>query len=130
LGAQREGEIIVIGRLISWLQSLTWQPALLFLLALFVTGCIVILLIDFGIRKFSAWRERRAIRKRNWILRQQRVQLILDAQREREQRLAAEDETECKRLAMHVWRDRVQSNRESKQFHLAAAFRDQKGVQR
>jgi hypothetical protein len=114
----------------TWLASLSWAAALCFLVAIAISGCVVILLIDAALMKFSAWREKRAIRERNWILRQQRVQLILDAQREREQRLAAEDETECKRLAMHVWRDRVQSNRESKQFHLPAAFRDQKGVQR
>lgn len=114
----------------AWLEVLTWGSALCFLFAIAIAGCIMILLIDAALMKFSAWRERRAIRERNWISRQQRVQLILDAQREREHLLAAENEKECKRLAMHVWRDRVQSNREAKQFHLAAAFRDQKGVQR
>jgi hypothetical protein len=120
----------VIKTFFFWLSTLTWKPALLFLFALAVAGCVAILLVDAGVRKLSAWRERCAIRERNWILRQQRVQQILDAQREREQRRAAEDEAEYKRPAMHVWRDRVQSNREAKQFHMPAAFRDHKGVQR
>jgi hypothetical protein len=120
----------VIKTFFFWLSTLTWKPALLFLFALAVAGCVAILLVDAGVRKFSAWRERRAIRERNWILRQQRVQQILDAQREREAREAkeaAERETAAKRLAIRVWRDRVQSNHEAKQFHVPAAFRDVKG---
>jgi hypothetical protein len=114
----------------AWLEVLTWAPALCFLFALAIGACIVILLIDAGARKFAARQERRAIRARNWQLRQQRVQLILDAQREREQREAAQARVVAKRLAVNVWRDRVQQNRESKQFHVAAAFRDVKGTHR
>jgi biopolymer transport protein ExbB/TolQ len=120
----------MIKHFLTWLEGLTWQPALLFLLALAIGACVVILLIDAGIRKFADWRERRAIRARNWELRQQRVQLIVDAQREREQREATEAALVAKRMAVRVWRDRVQQNRESKQFHVPAAFRDMKGVHR
>lgn len=117
-----------------WLESLAWKPALLFMFALFFTGCIIVLLVDRAIKEFSDWRERRAIRARNHTLRMQRAQLIIDANVEREAREAAEDAAReavaKKRLEIKVWRDRVQARRESNQFHVPAAFRDFKGTQR
>jgi len=114
----------------AWTESLGWQAALCFLFAIAFALCIVILLADAALRQFAAWRERRTTRERNWQLRQQRMQLIIDAQREREERDAAEAAALANRLQIRVWRDRVQANREAKQFHVPAAFRDFKGVQR
>lgn len=117
-------------KLYVWFQGLPWVPAFCFAVAFFIFCFIAVLLVDLAFRRFEAWRERRAIRERNWIVRQQRVQLIIDAQREREEREDVEQKAYSKRLAVGVWRDRVQQHRESKQFHVAAAFRDVKGVTR
>lgn len=119
---------MALHRFFAWFEGLAWQPAVLFLVAFCVAGFIVILLVDLAARRFEAWRERRGIRERNWLLRQQRVQLILDAQREREAREAEEAAEYEKRLRIRVWRDRVQQNREAKQFHVPAGFRDMKGL--
>lgn len=120
----------LFAHLSAWLADMPRASAGLFLIAMLVTVCVVALLVDGMLRKFAALLERRAIRERNWITRHQRVQLILDAQRDRERREAEEAEILRKRVQMRVWRDRVQSNREAKQFHVDAAFRDMKGVQR
>lgn len=113
----------------AWQETLTWAPALRFVLLFCIASCVLICGADYLLRRLAAWRERRAIRARNWALKQQRVQLLLDAQRAREAR-DADEATVAKRLAVRVWRDRVQNNRESKQFHVSAAFRDMKGTQR
>jgi hypothetical protein len=116
-----------------WFSQLGWSDGSCFAIAAVLSFMILLMLIDRLLAKVSAWRERRAIRERNWIMRQQRVQLIIDAQREKEQRddqERAQRETAAKRLAVRVWRDRVQTNRESKQFHVQPAFRDMKGTHR
>lgn len=108
-----------LSQFFAWQELLTWSQALRFVAGLCVVSCLVVCGTDWLVRKMSAWRERRAIRMRTWQQRREAVQRVIDAQRERENR-----------VAMRVWRDRVQSNRESKQFHVPAAFRDFKGVQK
>lgn len=120
----------LIAHFYAWQQDLTWHRAVLFLLFVVVFACVLAAAARLAVLQYTAWHERRAVRARNWRLKQERAQLIVDAQREREAREAEEDEAIRRRTAMRVWRDRVQHNRESKQFHLPSAFRDVKGVHR
>lgn len=113
----------------TWQASLTWRPALCFLVAGFVALCVVGLLVDALVRKIKASLERRAIRKRLWEAKQKLVLEQLSAQGEK-QRRAADDAEFLRRLTIDVKRDRIQSQQERQQFHIPAAFRDMKGLHR
>lgn len=117
----------MIAAFLTWLESLTWREAAMLYLISCVIICVVVVAIDKAIRKLAEWSEQRAIKERNWILRKQRVQLILDAQRERERR-EANDAQFLRRLNIDIANDDAQRNRERQQFHLPAAFRDFKGI--
>lgn len=119
----------MIAAFFTWLESLGWQAALLFMLALVIGGCIIILLIDWAIRASAQRRELRAIKKKNWQQRKERVARLIEAQREREAR-EADDAAFLRRLEIDVARDDLQKRREARQFHIPAAFRDFKGTQR
>jgi hypothetical protein len=112
-----------------WTESLGWQPALLFLGALAITLCVVVLLISAAFDKYVAWRERCEIRERIWARSKECVANLIEAQRERQQR-EDEDAAFLRRLEIECSRDDIQRRREAKQFHIPAAFRDMKGTQR
>jgi hypothetical protein len=110
-----------------WLESLGWQSALCFLIAVSISICVVILLIDAGLVKLAHRREQREIAERIWAEKKRRAQYLLDAQREREAR--EDDDAEfMRRLEIDVKRDDLQSRREARQLHIPAAFRDMKGI--
>jgi hypothetical protein len=111
----------------AWLESLGWQAALCFTIGLGVFLCVLILLIDIGIRRYAENAELRAIRERVWNEKKARLAQSMEAQREREAR-EADDAEFLRRLEIDVKRDDLQSRREARQFHLPAAFRDFKGI--
>jgi hypothetical protein len=112
-----------------WLESLGWQSSLCFLIGLSVAICVLILLIDSGVHKLAKRAELRAIKERNWQQRKERIQRLLCAQREREKR-EEDDAAYLQRLNIDIANDDAQGRRERGQFHIPAAFRDMKGVQK
>jgi hypothetical protein len=62
-----------------WFESLSWQPALCFTVAVGILLCVLIILADVGIRKFVAWRERMQIKERKWQEKKRRLIEDLEA---------------------------------------------------
>jgi hypothetical protein len=63
-----------------WFESLSWQPALCFAVAVGILLCVLIILADIGIRKFLIWRERQQIKECKWQEKKRR--LIEDLERQ------------------------------------------------
>lgn len=113
----------------TWLENLSWQGALIFLVSLCIASCVLICGTDWLIRKLIDRAELRAIKERNAAEKKRRIQYLLDAQAERLAR-EADDAQFLQRLNIDIANDDAQRNRERQQFHLPAAFRDFKGTQR
>jgi len=115
--------------LFTWWASLGWAASLCFAVAIAVALCIIVVLIDSAIVRFARWNELRAIRRRLWEAKKERVSQLLEDRRKREQR-ENNDAEFLRRLGIDIANDDAQGRREAKQFHIPAAFRDMKGVHR